>query len=113
MIERRTFASLGGADHGWLQARHYFSFAGYHDPQRMGWGAMRVWNDDSTAPVTGFPPHPHAEMKSITCMREGTITHRDNLGNEGRTEAGDVQEKRAAQPGFFCRGGHGAARQQA
>lgn len=91
MIERRTFDSLGGADHGWLNARHHFSFAGYHDPKRMGWGAMRVWNDDTIAPGTGFPPHPHADMEIITYVREGAITHRDNQGNQGRTEAGDVQ----------------------
>ena len=91
MIERRTFDSLGGADHGWLKAKHHFSFAGYHDPQRMRWGAMRVWNDDTIAPGTGFPPHPHADMEIITYVREGAITHRDNQGNEGRTEAGDVQ----------------------
>lgn len=66
MIERRTFDSLGNADHGWLKAKHHFSFA-------------------------GFPPHPHADMEIITYVREGAITHRDNQGNEGRTEAGDVQ----------------------
>lgn len=91
MIERRPFNSLGGADHGWLNAKHHFSFAGYHDPRRMGWGALRVWNDDTIAPGTGFPPHPHAEMEIITYVREGAITHRDSIGNEGRTEAGDVQ----------------------
>jgi len=91
MIERRPFDRLGGADHGWLKARHHFSFAGYHDPKRMGWGALRVWNDDTIAPQTGFPPHPHADMEIITYVREGAITHRDNLGNTGRTEAGDVQ----------------------
>lgn len=91
MIERRPFDSLGGANHGWLDARHHFSFAGYSDPQRMGWGALRVWNDDTIAAQTGFPPHAHADMEIITYVREGAITHRDNLGNEGRTEAGDVQ----------------------
>jgi redox-sensitive bicupin YhaK (pirin superfamily) len=91
MIERRSFDSLGGADHGWLKAKHHFSFASYNDPRRMGWGALRVWNDDTIAPQTGFPPHPHANMEIITYVREGAITHRDNLGNEGRTEAGDVQ----------------------
>lgn len=91
MIERRPFDSLGGADHGWLKAKHHFSFAGYHDQKRMGWGALRVWNDDTIAPQTGFPPHPHADMEIITYVREGAITHRDSLGNEGRTEAGDVQ----------------------
>ena len=91
MIERRPFDSLGGADHGWLKAKHHFSFASYSDPGRMGWGALRVWNDDTIAPQSGFPPHPHANMEIITYVREGAITHRDNLGNEGRTEAGDVQ----------------------
>ena len=91
MIERRPFEALGGADHGWLKARHHFSFAGYHDPQRIGWGALRVWNDDEIAPEAGFPTHPHADMEIITYVRQGAITHRDNLGNEGRTEAGDVQ----------------------
>jgi redox-sensitive bicupin YhaK (pirin superfamily) len=57
----------------------------------MGWGSLRVWNDDEIAPNTGFPPHPHANMEIITYVREGAITHKDSLGNEGRTEAGDVQ----------------------
>lgn len=91
MIERRPFAELGGANHGWLDAKHHFSFAGYHDAARMGWGALRVWNDDTIAPGTGFPPHAHADMEIITYVREGAITHQDNLGNKGRTEAGDVQ----------------------
>jgi redox-sensitive bicupin YhaK (pirin superfamily) len=91
MIERRPFEALGGAHHGWLDAKHHFSFAGYHDPARMGWGALRVWNDDAIAPGTGFPPHAHADMEIITYVREGAITHEDNLGNKGRTEAGDVQ----------------------
>jgi redox-sensitive bicupin YhaK (pirin superfamily) len=91
MIERRKFAELGGADHGWLKARHHFSFAGYYDPHRMGWGALRVWNDDEIAAGAGFPPHPHADMEIITYVRDGAITHRDSMGNEGRTEAGDVQ----------------------
>ncbi|MEH6676004.1 pirin family protein [Phenylobacterium sp.] len=91
MIERRGFSELGGADHGWLKARHHFSFANYFDPQRMGWGPIRVWNDDEIAPNSGFPPHPHADMEIITYVREGAITHQDSLGNKGRTEAGDVQ----------------------
>jgi len=91
MIELRPFAGLGGANHGWLDAKHHFSFANYHDPRRMGWGNLRVWNDDTIAPHTGFPPHPHRDMEIITYVREGAITHEDNLGNKGRTEAGDVQ----------------------
>ncbi|MGA7711451.1 MAG: pirin family protein [Rhizomicrobium sp.] len=91
MIERRPFEELGGANHGWLNARHHFSFAEYHDPKRMGWGSLRVWNDDEIAPNSGFPPHPHADMEIITYVRQGAITHKDSMGNEGRTEAGDVQ----------------------
>lgn len=91
MIEPRPFQELGGANHGWLDAKHHFSFASYHDAARMGWGALRVWNDDTIAPGTGFPPHGHADMEIITYVREGAITHQDNLGNKGRTEAGDVQ----------------------
>ena len=91
MIERRPLEGLGGANHGWLDTKHHFSFADYHDPERMGWGALRVWNDDAIAPNSGFPPHPHADMEIITYVRQGAITHQDSLGNQGRTEAGDVQ----------------------
>lgn len=91
MIDIRPFASLGHADHGWLDARHHFSFAQYHDPLRMGWGAIRVWNDDTIAPRSGFPPHPHRDMEIVTFVRTGAITHKDSLGHEGKTGAGDVQ----------------------
>lgn len=91
MIELRPFETLGAANHGWLDAHHHFSFANYHDPARVNWGALRVWNDDTIAPNTGFPPHPHNDMEIITYVRTGAITHRDSMGNEGRTEAGDVQ----------------------
>jgi redox-sensitive bicupin YhaK (pirin superfamily) len=91
MIDIRSFDSLGKFRNHWLNARHHFSFGGYEDTNRMGVGALRVWNDDEIAPGTGFDPHPHRDMEIITYVREGAITHRDNLGNEGRTEAGDVQ----------------------
>jgi redox-sensitive bicupin YhaK (pirin superfamily) len=91
MIELRPFHTLGAANHGWLDARHHFSFASYHDPARLHWGSLRVWNDDSIAAKSGFPTHPHADMEIITYVRTGAITHRDSMGNEGRTEAGDVQ----------------------
>jgi redox-sensitive bicupin YhaK (pirin superfamily) len=90
-IERRPFSSLGHADHGWLNARHHFSFADYYDEERMHWGAIRVWNDDEIGPRSGFPPHPHSDMEIITYVRTGAITHKDSLGNQGRTQAGDVQ----------------------
>ena len=83
MIELRPFDSLGGANHGWLDAKHHFSFASYHDPARVHWGNLRVWNDDTIAPKS--------DMEIITYVREGAITHQDDLGNKGRTEAGDVQ----------------------
>ncbi|MGB8601841.1 MAG: pirin family protein [Rhizomicrobium sp.] len=91
MIEHRPFSKLGHANHGWLDARHHFSFAGYYDPMRMSWGALRVWNDDEIAPDSGFAPHPHRDMEIVTYIRTGAITHQDSLGNTGRTAAGDVQ----------------------
>ncbi len=102
MIDRRPFATLGGANHGWLEAKHHFSFASYYDQSRMGWGAIRVWNDDTIAPGTGFPPHPHADMEIITYVREGAITHQDSLGNigphRGRRRPGD--ERGIGRPPF-------------
>jgi hypothetical protein len=91
MIELRPFDSLGAFRNEWLNAHHHFSFGSYHDDKRMGLGRLRVWNDDEIAAGTGFDPHPHRDMEIVTFIREGAITHRDNLGNEGRTEAGDVQ----------------------
>ena len=91
MIEHRPFATLGAANHGWLDAHHHFSFSSYNDPARARWGALRVWNDDAIAAQTGFPPHGHQDMEIITYVRSGAISHKDSLGNQGRTEAGDVQ----------------------
>jgi redox-sensitive bicupin YhaK (pirin superfamily) len=91
MIDIRPFETLGHANHGWLDARHHFSFASYHDPDRMGWGRIRVWNDDTIGPKSGFPPHPHRDMEIVTYVRSGAITHQDSMGNKGRTAAGDVQ----------------------
>ncbi|WP_037499527.1 pirin family protein [Sphingomonas jaspsi] len=91
MIDIRPFETLGHANHGWLDARHHFSFASYYEPARMGWGAIRVWNDDTIAAKSGFPPHPHRDMEIVTYVRTGAITHQDSMGNKGRTGAGDVQ----------------------
>ena len=91
MIERRPFNELGGEDRGWLKAKHHFSFGESEGAVRPGWGSLRIWNDDEIAPNAGFPPHPHANMEIITYVREGAVTHKDSLGNEGRTEAGNVQ----------------------
>ncbi|WP_420564516.1 pirin family protein [Thalassobaculum sp.] len=91
MIDVRPFDSLGKFRIDWLNASHHFSFGHYMDPRRMGFGALRVWNDDTIEPGTGFDPHPHRDMEIITYVRKGAITHMDRLGNQGRTEAGDVQ----------------------
>ncbi len=91
MIEKRSFDSLGAFQNDWLNAKHHFSFGHYHDPNRMGVGVLRVWNDDTIKAGAGFDPHPHNDMEIITYVRKGAITHKDILGNEGRTVAGDVQ----------------------
>jgi quercetin 2,3-dioxygenase len=91
MIEKRAFNSLGRFRNEWLNARHHFSFSNYRDPARDQWGTIRVWNDDEIEPGQGFAPHGHSDMEIITYVREGAITHKDSLGNVGRTEAGDVQ----------------------
>ncbi len=91
MIDIRPYDGLAHRDHGWLNTRFHFSFSDYYDPARMGWGNLRVWNDDVIAAKAGFPPHPHNDMEIITFVRTGAITHKDSLGNTGRTGAGDVQ----------------------
>lgn len=91
MIDITPFEALGRFDNDWLSARYHFSFAYYHDPSRMGVGPLRVWNDDTIRPGTGFDLHGHRDMEIITYVRKGAITHKDHLGNEGRTAAGDVQ----------------------
>ena len=91
MLTHYPYKNLGHANHGWLDARHHFSFANYHNPKRMGFGALRVINDDIIKAGAGFDTHPHKNMEIITFVREGAITHRDSKGNVGRTEAGDVQ----------------------
>jgi redox-sensitive bicupin YhaK (pirin superfamily) len=91
MIERRPFNELAGDDLGWLKAKHHFSFGRRADRFATGWGSLRAWNDDEIAPNAGFPLHAHANMEIITYVRAGAVTHRDSLGNEGRTKAGDVQ----------------------
>src|SRR5919204_3940911 len=97
MIELRPFDKLGKSDHGWLKANFHFSFAEYHNPKRVHWGALRVWNNDRIAPNTGFPPHPHRDMEIVTYVIKGAITHQDHLGNQGRTEAGQIQVMSAGQ----------------
>jgi redox-sensitive bicupin YhaK (pirin superfamily) len=91
MIKTYAYEQLGHANHGWLNARHHFSFANYYNPKRMGFGALRVINDDIIKAGAGFDTHPHRDMEIITYVRNGAITHRDSRGNVGRTVAGDVQ----------------------
>lgn len=91
MIQLRPFAALGTFQNEWLNAHYHFSFADYFDPNRMGAGTLRVWNDDTIEPGTGFPMHGHRDMEIVTYIRTGAITHEDSLGNRGRTEAGQVQ----------------------
>ena len=91
MIDIRPFETLGTFQNDWLKAHYHFSFSGYRDQARDNWGALRVWNDDTIRPKTGFDRHGHKDMEIITYVRRGAITHRDHLGNEGRTNAGDVQ----------------------
>src|SRR5580704_13308282 len=91
MIERRPFSELVAEDRDWLKARHHFRFSGGDNCASMGWGSLRIWNDDEIAPDKGFALHAHANMEIITYVREGTVTHRDSLGNEGKTKAGEVQ----------------------
>lgn len=86
-----TAESRGHANHGWLDAHHTFSFAGYYDPHRMHFGVLRVLNDDRVAPGMGFGMHPHDNMEIITIVLEGALKHKDNIGNEGVIRPGDVQ----------------------
>ncbi len=82
--------SRGLADHGWLVSRHTFSFASYYDPERMGFGALRVINDDRVMPSQGFSTHPHENMEIISIPLQGTLRHKDSMGNLHVIEAGEV-----------------------
>jgi redox-sensitive bicupin YhaK (pirin superfamily) len=91
VLEPRRLSDLGGADLGWLKTRHHFAFGGFGNPTHRSVGNLVAWADDEIAPGTSFPVHSHASMEIITYVREGAVTHRDSLGNDGRTAAGDVQ----------------------
>jgi redox-sensitive bicupin YhaK (pirin superfamily) len=97
MILKRPSAERGLADHGWLLAKHSFSFAEYYDPAEMGWGALRVINEDRVQAGAGFGRHGHRDMEIVTYILSGALEHKDSLGNGGIIRRGEVQRMTAGK----------------